>query len=207
MEKCSSEGLIIRVGVLIIGTFCESSESTSGGVVGFVAKGLYWISNSSSEFPSRLHSSSLVRTSCRMSLLSKQRSLSFLYDNLLSDGLVTIFESSVLGLHPKCASNGVILVVLLGFRRIFPMMLASLVLNVSLLQMGSISRTANRRFIVWISRSTIPVPLWSPAGARISFIFSFLQKISNSFALNAWAWSNLIDLGIPCCLEVAFEVV
>ena len=119
MGKWSSEGLILRAGVLINGTYSESSESISGGVVGFVAEGLYWISNSSSEFPSRLQSSSLVRASCRRSLLSKQRCWIFLYDKLLSDGLVTIFEGSVLGLRPKCASNGVVLVVLLGIRRMF----------------------------------------------------------------------------------------
>ena len=34
MEKCSSEGLILRVGVWLRGTFSESSESISGGVGG-----------------------------------------------------------------------------------------------------------------------------------------------------------------------------
>ena len=56
-------------------------------------------------------------------------------------------------------------------------------------------------FIVCNRRSTIPIPLWSPAGADISLLFSFLQIISNSFALNASAWSHLIDPSIPWSLH------
>ena len=182
MEKCCSEGLILRVGVWLRGTFSESSESISVGVGGgFGDCDLYWMSSSSSEVASRLHSSSLVRASCLRSLLSKQRSLSFLYDRLSSDGWVTIFESSVFGFLPKCASNGVVLVVLLGISRIFSMMLASLELSVSLLQLGSMSKTAILRFMVWISLSTIPVPLWSPAGARISLYFCFCRRFQILF--------------------------
>ena len=103
----------------------------------------------------------------------------------LIDGLVSILNNSVFGFLPKCASNGVTFVVLLGMRRTFSITLAILALRVSELHMGSISSTARRRFNVCISLSTIPVPLWSPAGANISLMFLFVQNISNSFALNA----------------------
>ena len=83
----------------------------------------------------------------------------------------------------------------------FSITLAILALRVSEHHMGSISNTAKRRFSVCISLPTIPVPLWSPAGANISLIFLFLQNISNSFALNACAWSQRIDRGIPCTLQ------
>ena len=55
----------------------------------------------------------------------------------------------------------------------FSIIFANLLLSVLLLQSGSMSSTANRRFIVCINRSTILVPLWYPAGAIISFMFLF----------------------------------
>ena len=58
--------------------------------------------------------------------------------------LVSILDSSVSGFLPKCASNGVTFVVLLGMRRMFSIMLAILALSVSELHMGSISMTAKR---------------------------------------------------------------
>ena len=77
----------------------------------------------------------------------------------------------------------------------FSMMLASLSLRVVFHQFGSTSKTARRRLIVWISRSTMPVR----SGLRlepISFLkFLFLQNVSNSLALNTWTWSHLINLG------------
>ena len=38
----------------------------------------------------------------------------FLYDKLCLVGFVTMFDSAVFGFVPKCASNGVILVILFG---------------------------------------------------------------------------------------------
>ena len=108
-----------------------------------------------------------------------------------------IFESSMFGGLPKCASNGLILVVVLGISLIDPIILATIVARSAEDPRGSCSITAILRFNVWIRRSTIPVALWSPAGASISFMFLILQNISNSSALNAWAWSHLIDRGMP----------
>ena len=85
-----------------------------------------------------------------------------------------MLEISVLGLRPKCASNGHILVVALGISLMFSFTFATLSLNVVCVHLGSMSKTASLRFIVCISLSTIPVPLWSPAGASISLMFLFL---------------------------------
>ena len=117
------------------------------------------------------------------------------------DGLVNVFVSSVFGFLPKCASKVVIFVVLLGISCIFSIKFAILELRIFELHMGSMSSTANRRFIVCISLSTIPVPLWSSAGISFSLIFLFLQTISNSFALNSCAWSQRIERGMPCTLQ------
>ena len=53
------------------------------------------------------------------------------------------------------------------------MMFARRLASAAFDQLGSISRSANLLFTVCISRSTIPVPLWSPVGASISFMFLF----------------------------------
>ena len=66
---------------------------------------------------------------------------------------------------------------------------------------GSIVITPSFRFIVWISLSTIPVALWSPAGANISFMLLSLQNTLKSLDLNACAWSHLGDLGKPWSLQ------
>ena len=63
--------------------------------------------------------------------------------------------------------------------------------------LGSLFNTDSGRLIVCISRSIMTFPLWSPAGASISFVLLLLQKISNCLDLNAWAWSHLIFLGMP----------
>ena len=117
------------------------------------------------------------------------------------DGLVNMLVNSVFGFLPKCATNGVTFVVLLGMRRIFSIILAILELRVSELHMGSMYNNAKRLFSVCISLSTIPVPLWSPAAASINLMFLFLQNTSNSFALNACAWSQRIERVIRCILH------
>ena len=38
------------------------------------------------------------------------------------------------------------------------------------------SNTANQRLIVCVNLSTMPVPLWSPAGASINSMFLFFAK-------------------------------
>ena len=138
-----------------------------------------------SESPSCLHSSSFFSTSSFRIFLSKQFERNLLYVKFLCDGLVIMFDISVFGFLPKCASNGVTLVVALGMSLMFSMMLASLSLSVVWVYLGSISRTASLRFIVCMSLSTILVPRWSPTGASIRLMFLFLQYISNSRALNA----------------------
>ena len=69
--------------------------------------------------------------------------------------------------------------------------------SVSFDQLLSMFIAASRLFIVWISLSTVPEPLWSPVGASISLMFLSLQKVSKFVALNACAWSHLFDLGMP----------
>ena len=201
MEKWSSEGVVLLGGFVTIGPFSESSESICGGGLLHGDSLLYRVSNSPSEVPSLLHISSCVSTSWRRSCLFKHLILSFLYDRFLADGLVNIFDNSLFGFLPKCASNGATFVVLLGLRRMFSITFAILELKVSELHMGWMSNTAKRRFNVCISLSTIPVPLLSPAGASINLKFLFLQNTSNSFALNACAWSQRIERGIPCILQ------
>ena len=97
MEKWNSEGVILLGDWVISGRFSESSESTCVRGMLCVVSLLYWISNSSSELPSLLHIFSCVRALWLKSFLSKHLLLSFLYDNFLIDGLVSIFDSSVCG--------------------------------------------------------------------------------------------------------------
>ena len=120
---------------------------------------------------------------------------------LCIDGFVVMLEVSVFGFRPKWASNGVIFVVEFGISLMLLMILATRFANVTGDQLGSTSSTANRLFIVCINFSIMPVPLWSPAGARNSFIFLFLKNNSNSFTLKACAWSHLIERGIPWSLQ------
>ena len=103
------------------------------------------------------------------------------------DGLVNIPVNFVFGFLTKCASYGVTFVVLLERRHVLSATLAILELSVLEFHMGSMSNTAKRRFSVCISLSTIPVPLWSPAGASINLMFLFLQNTSKFFALTVCA--------------------
>ena len=113
------------------------------------------------------------------------------------DGCVIIFDSSVFGGFPKCASIGFILVVVFGIGFIDSMTLATIVAKSEDDYNWLCSSTANPRFIVCNKQSTTPLALWLPAGASISSMFLFLQKMSKSRALNACAWSHLIDRGLP----------
>ena len=115
--------------------------------------------------------------------------LSFLYVRRARDCFVVIIGISVFSFFLEWASNGVIFVVEFGMSLIFSIMFANRLTKVAFDQLESRSSTANLLFIVWMRRSTITVPLGSPAGARIILRFLFSQKFSNSFTLNAWAWS------------------
>ena len=55
----------------------------------------------------------------------------------------------------------------------------------------------NRSFIVLISLSTFPLPLWSFIGHLMCLIKDFPQKFLNSLLVNAVPGSVLICLGIP----------
>ena len=89
------------------------------------------------------------------------------------------------------------LVAALGISLIDSIILATFVAKSAEDHKGSCSITAILLFNVWIRLSTIPVALWSPAGASISLIFLFLQKSSNSLAIKAWAWSHPNERGMP----------
>ena len=154
---------------------------------------LYRMSSSSSELPSLLQISSIVGLFCDSSFLSKHLLFRFFYVRLCFDGFVVMLEISVFGFRPKWALNEVIFVVEFGIS----LMLSMIFPKSTVHQLGSMSNTANRFFIVCINRLTMPVPPCSPTGARIHFRFLFLQNSSNSFALNACALSHLIERGVP----------
>ena len=137
---------------------------------------LYWISNSGSESLSQSHISSLGSAGWRSVAWPDAKFFILLYDRFLFDGLVIIIDNSVLGGLPKCASNGFILVAVFGINFTDSMIFATIVAKSDGDHNGSCSITDIRRFIVWIKRSTIPVALWSPAGANISFMFCYFKR-------------------------------
>ena len=71
----------------------------------------------------------------------------------------------------------------------------------------------NRSFIVLISLSTFPLPLWSFTGHLMCFMKYFSQNFLNSLLVNAVPGSFLICLGIPlstmylCKNSITFPVV
>ena len=85
--------------------------------------------------------------------------------------LYWILSSGLFGFLPKCDSNGAILVILLGMSLILCFMFATIVDMSSDDQIGSIVSIPKFRFIVWISLSTVPIALWSPAGLSISLCY------------------------------------
>ena len=108
-----------------------------------------------------------------------------------------MFVSCVFAVLPKCASKGVMRVVVLGISLMFSIMCVILSANVSLSHLASMFIAESRLFIVCIIPSTSPVPLWSPAGAKINLMLLSLQKISKFFDLNSCAWSHLNAPGMP----------
>ena len=97
---------------------------------------------------------------------------------------------------PKCASNGVIFVVVFGISFMYSFIADILLANVSFDQLLSTFIAANLLSIVCINLSTIPVLLWSSVGASINLMLLSLRNISKFFALKACAWSHFIDLGM-----------
>ena len=111
-------------------------------------------------------------------------------------GCVTMLLVCVFGFLPKCASNGVIFVVVLGMSFMFSIFADNLLAIVYFDQLVSTFSAASLLFIVCINLSTIPVTLWSPVGACFRLMLLSLQNILKFFALKACAWSHLIDLGM-----------
>ena len=120
----SLEGIILP-GVCVglsSGAFSESSLSEAmfiSGLVPFFAPSLYWMFNSGSESCSRSQMAAGDKTGCLSSLRSEAKILIFLYDKLCLLGFVTMFDNAVFGFLPKCASNGVIYVILFGMSLMF----------------------------------------------------------------------------------------
>ena len=139
------------------------------------------MSRSSFDSPYRYQISSIVSAFCLRSFLSEQYMVKFWYVRLLCDVFVVMFDISVFGFLPKYASNGIILVVVFEINLMFSTMFAKRCATVAFDQLGSMSSNAILHFIVSMSRSTIPVPLWSRAVARISFYFSVFGEYSEFF--------------------------
>ena len=142
-----------------------------------------------------------VSTGCLSSLRSSAKFFNCLYDRFCLLDFVTMFVSEVFGFLLKCAYNGAILVILFGMSLIHGFMFATIVDMSSDDHSGSFFITPSFCFIVWISLSTIPVALWSPSGAIISFMLLSLQYTLKSLDLNACAWLHLIERGIPWNLQ------
>ena len=87
----------------------------------------------------------------------------------------------VFGFLPKYASNGVILLVVLGIRFKFSMIANILFARFSFDHFSSMLIATSGLFSRLNSLSTIPVPLWSPVGASISFMLLYLQNFSKFF--------------------------
>ena len=81
----------------------------------------------------------------------------------------------VFGFLPKCASIGVIFVVVFGISFMFSIIADILFANVSFDQLLYTFIAASLLFIVCINLSTILVPLWSPVGASINLMLLSLQ--------------------------------
>ena len=71
----------------------------------------------------------------------------FLYDRLHLFGFVTLFEGAVFGFLPKCASNGVIFMVLFGISLMFWTIFAIIVVMSSDDRSVSSAITPNLRLI------------------------------------------------------------
>ena len=223
--KCFSDGMILRVGVeffcfLASGMFSELSLSeliSTGWLFRVLSFDwdicdnsmlsispplfLYLISNSSSELPSLLQISSIVRAFCDRIFLSKQLLFNFFYVRLCFDGFVLMLEISMLGFCPKWSSNGLIFVVEFGINLMFSILFAKRFASVTDDQLGSASSTANRLFLFVLIVLPCPSIYGHQLMLRLVFCFFFLQNTSISFALKACAWSHLIERGIPCSLQ------
>ena len=138
-----------------------------------------------------------VTTVCFSIFLSEANFLMSLYDKFCLFGFVTIFEKALFRFLPKCASNVVVFVTLFGVSLIFWTMFAITVVISSNGHNGPIAIMPNLHFIVCTNFSKIPVARWSLSGASICSILVFLQKTLKSPDLNACAWSQCSERGIP----------
>ena len=103
-------------------------------------------------------------------LSSKPDSLVFSHERFESFGYVLMFVNGVLGRSPKWASNRSTFVIAFGVMR--SLSISSATSDASLYDLLFLSsfKTANLDFRVLISRSTIPIALWSSTGANINLI-------------------------------------
>ena len=107
------------------GAFSESSVSLFAGSGWDWA--LYWMLSSGSLSWSQSHIISLGSAGCRRVSWSEANLFICLYESRLFDGLVIMFDSSVFGGLPKCASNGFIFVVAFGISLMDSIILATIV--------------------------------------------------------------------------------
>ena len=91
------------------GAFSDSEMSGDNALGTTLCSGsssLYWIPNSGSESWSRYLIACLGSAGCFSFVLSETKERLLFYVNLVLFGFIMIFDSSVLGGRPKCASNG-----------------------------------------------------------------------------------------------------
>ena len=140
-----------------------------GGLDSLAPVSLYTRSSSSSLFFSRSHITSADSAGFVSTFSSKHDSLVFSHEKFESFGNVLILVSGVLG-RPNWASNGVIFVAAVGVMQ--SVLISSATSDASFYGVFflSIFIIANLDFRVLISRSTIPIALWSSTGANITLI-------------------------------------
>ena len=117
----------------------------------------YFLSNSSSLLAFRFHIASAVSAGFVMSFWSKQAIFVISHDKFDDLGDVAILLNGVFGFLPKCASNGVNLIVVFGV--ILRFLISSVTSDASLYGMFRLSSfiTESLDFSVLISRYTIPM--------------------------------------------------
>ena len=163
------------------------------------------VASSGSEF-SICHIESLGRTGCFCFALSVSNAGILLYDKHVLFGFTRIFDNSVLGGLPKCASNGFVFVPKLGIifidTIIFAKICARYAKICTILDLIALSLFYVYRFELGVQPSLLRGdPL---LGLKKSLMFLSLRYNSNSRALRACAWSHLIERGKPQKLRYSF---
>ena len=162
------EGMIVPLCAKFPSGVFSEADSDSDPVPGDSRLCWYWMFKFVSLLASWSQMSLGVSAACWSSFLSRQKDLILLYVRLCFFGLVTMFDSSVFGGRPKCASNGVIFVTRLGISLIDSIIADIFSAMVVLFQIGSDIIEASLRLRVCISLSTMPVALWSLVGENNS---------------------------------------